>query len=55
MFKQGSISSNEIKKDVDPIEAYKIVLTIWAKWINANIDPSKGIVLFQGIVASHYE
>lgn len=46
---------NETIKDMDPMEAYKIGLTTWSKWIDANIDPSKTTVLFQGISASHYE
>lgn len=46
---------NEIIKDMDPMEAYKIGLTTWAKWIDSNIDPSKTNVLFQGIAATHSE
>ncbi|XP_020215053.1 protein trichome birefringence-like 42 [Cajanus cajan] len=46
---------NEIIKDMDPMEAFKIGLTTWSKWVDANIDPSKTTVLFQGIAASHYE
>lgn len=44
---------NEIIKDMDPMEAYKIGLTTWSQWIDSNIDPSKTRVLFQGIAASH--
>ena len=46
---------NEIIKNMDHMEAYKIGLTTWSKWIDANIDPSKTRVLFQGIAASHSE
>lgn len=46
---------NEIIKDMDPLEAYKIGLTTWSKWIDSNIDPSKTTVLFQGIAAAHSE
>ncbi|QCD86045.1 Trichome birefringence-like family [Vigna unguiculata] len=46
---------NETIKEMDPMEAFKIGLTTWSKWIDANIDPSKTKVLFQGIAASHYE
>ncbi|XP_027356792.1 protein trichome birefringence-like 42 [Abrus precatorius] len=46
---------NEIMEDMDPLEAYKIGLTTWSKWIDSNIDPSKTKVLFQGIAASHSE
>lgn len=44
---------NEIIKDMNPMEAYKIGLTTWSQWIDANIDPSNTTVLFQGITASH--
>ncbi|XP_028181342.1 protein trichome birefringence-like 42 [Glycine soja] len=44
---------NEIIKDMNPMEAYKIGLTTWSQWIDANIDPSNTTVLFQGIAASH--
>ncbi|ESW05297.1 hypothetical protein PHAVU_011G168300 [Phaseolus vulgaris] len=46
---------NEIIKNMDHMEAYKIGLTTWSKWIDANIDPSKTKILFQGIAASHSE
>ncbi|CAJ1978447.1 unnamed protein product [Sphenostylis stenocarpa] len=46
---------NEIIEDMGIFEAYKIGLTTWSKWIDANIDPSKTTVLFQGIAASHFE
>ncbi|KOM49442.1 hypothetical protein LR48_Vigan08g026900 [Vigna angularis] len=46
---------NETIKNMDPMEAYKIGLTTWSKWIDANIDPSMTKVLFQGIAASHFE
>jgi hypothetical protein len=42
---------NEIMKDMDNMEAYKIGLTTWSNWIDSNIDPSKTTVIFQGIAA----
>ncbi|CAL0328855.1 unnamed protein product [Lupinus luteus] len=39
--------------NMDHMEAYRIGLTTWAKWIDSNIDPSKTSVLFQGIAATH--
>lgn len=44
---------NEIIKGMDHMEAYKIGLATWSKWIDSNIDPSKTRVLFQGIAAAH--
>ncbi|XP_061361946.1 protein trichome birefringence-like 42 isoform X2 [Gastrolobium bilobum] len=46
---------DKIIKDMDHMEAYKIGLTTWSKWIDSNIDPSKTTVLFQGIAAVHSE
>jgi DNA mismatch repair ATPase MutL len=40
-------------KEMDHMEAYKIGLTTWGKWIDANIDPSKTKVFFQGVSPSH--
>jgi len=44
---------NEIMKDMDPMEAYKIVLRTWSKWIDANIYPLKTTILFQRGISSH--
>lgn len=46
---------NELIKNMDHMEAFKIGLSTWAKWVDSNIDPSKTRVLFQGIAASHVE
>lgn len=46
---------NKFYKDMDRLEALKIGLTTWSKWIDSNIDPRKTTVFFQGISASHFK
>lgn len=42
-------------KDMDSMEALKIALTTWAKWVDSNIDFSKTRIFFQGVAAVHVE
>ncbi|XP_017984410.1 PREDICTED: protein trichome birefringence-like [Theobroma cacao] len=35
-------------------EAFRKALTTWARWIDANIDPTKTLVFFRGFSASHF-
>ncbi|XP_030932327.1 protein trichome birefringence-like 42, partial [Quercus lobata] len=44
---------NKLLKEMDRMEAYKIGLTTWAKWIDANIQPSQTKVFFQGVSPNH--
>ncbi|XP_058754533.1 protein trichome birefringence-like 42 isoform X3 [Vicia villosa] len=46
---------NELINEMDHLEAFKIGLSTWAKWVDSNVDPSKTRVLFQGIAASHVD
>lgn len=35
--------------------AFEKALITWAKWVDAEIDPNKTRVLFQGINPTHYK
>ncbi|KAJ4726509.1 Trichome birefringence-like family [Melia azedarach] len=50
-FQVGS----KIVKEMDRMEALKIALTTWGKWVDSNIEFSKTKVFFQGVAAVHYD
>ncbi|KAL0546753.1 hypothetical protein IC582_016666 [Cucumis melo] len=50
-FQVGS----KLVKEMDRMEAFKIGLTTWGKWLDSNINPSKTIVFFQGVSAVHID
>lgn len=46
---------NKLVQEMDRMEALKIALTTWSKWVESNIDPSKTKVFYQGVSAVHIE
>lgn len=44
---------NKKVKEMDRLEALKIALTTWAKWVDQHIDPLNTTVFFQGVAAVH--
>nr|XP_043626040.1 protein trichome birefringence-like 42 [Erigeron canadensis] len=45
----------KLYKDMAIMDAYKIALTTWARWVDSNTNPKKTRVFFQGISAVHYD
>ncbi|KAL2943361.1 Protein trichome birefringence-like 42 [Bienertia sinuspersici] len=43
----------KIIKNMDHMKAYRIAMRTWANWVDANIDPRKTQVFFQGVSAAH--
>lgn len=44
----------QIYKDMDRMVAFERALVTWAGWVDANVDPIKTNLFFQGISPSHY-
>lgn len=46
---------SQVLKDMDRVKAFEKALITWGAWVDANIDPTKVKVFFQGISPSHYK
>ncbi|KAK2975610.1 hypothetical protein RJ640_023542 [Escallonia rubra] len=49
-YQEGS----HIYDELNVFEAFRKAMTTWARWIDANVDPMKTLVLFRGYSASHF-
>ncbi|KAM7250465.1 hypothetical protein ACFE04_022348 [Oxalis oulophora] len=45
---------DKLVQEMDRMEAYRIALTTWSKWVDDHIDTSKIQVFYQGIAPVHY-
>ncbi|PIN22747.1 hypothetical protein CDL12_04533 [Handroanthus impetiginosus] len=45
---------NHVHEKLDVVEAFDKAMATWARWIEANIDPSKTRVFFRGYSFSHF-
>ncbi|XP_074373317.1 protein trichome birefringence-like [Apium graveolens] len=43
-----------IYPELDAIEAFRKAVTTWSRWVDANVNPLKTLVLFRGYSASHF-
>lgn len=49
-YQEGS----HVYGELNVLEAFRKALTTWARWVDANINPSKSLVFFRGYSASHF-
>ncbi|XP_061346400.1 protein trichome birefringence [Gastrolobium bilobum] len=49
-YQEGS----HVYDELNVLEAFRRAITTWSRWIDANINPSKSMVLFRGYSASHF-
>ncbi|XP_004493599.1 protein trichome birefringence [Cicer arietinum] len=49
-YQEGS----HVYDELNVLEAFRRAITTWSRWVDANVNPSKSIVLFRGYSASHF-
>ncbi|KAJ6968196.1 protein trichome birefringence [Populus alba] len=49
-YQEGS----HVYDELNVLEAFRKALTTWARWVDANVNPMKSLVLFRGYSASHF-
>ncbi|KAL6000938.1 hypothetical protein ACLOJK_006665 [Asimina triloba] len=49
-YQEGSHVYNELNVE----EAFRRAITTWGRWVDANLNPNRTIVLFRGYSASHF-
>ncbi|XP_043815091.1 protein trichome birefringence isoform X2 [Manihot esculenta] len=49
-YQEGS----HVYDELNVLEAFRKALTTWARWVDANINPTKSVVFFRGYSASHF-
>ncbi|KAH7842178.1 hypothetical protein Vadar_002323 [Vaccinium darrowii] len=49
-YQEGS----HVYSKLNVLEAFRRALTTWGRWVDANIDPTKTMVLFRGYSPSHF-
>ncbi|XP_048321568.1 protein trichome birefringence isoform X2 [Ziziphus jujuba] len=49
-YQEGS----HVYGELNVLEAFRKALTTWARWVDANVNPSKSFVFFRGYSASHF-
>ncbi|KAK7285468.1 hypothetical protein RJT34_20241 [Clitoria ternatea] len=49
-YQEGS----HVYEELNVLEAFRRAITTWSRWVDANINPSKTLVLFRGYSASHF-
>ncbi|KAG1334215.1 protein trichome birefringence [Cocos nucifera] len=45
---------DHVYSELNVVEAFHKALNTWAKWVDANVNPKKTLVLFRGYSASHF-